>query len=181
LPVFARRGVALVIVPVAVLTVTAAILVPVTRAREAQDEWREEARRLLAASKRADALKESLDEQIAAVRASPLWSKLYSSTGGAPLASALQSDIGMLLSRVDVSAQTLTPIAAQELPLFIRAGARITASMRVDQLRELMAALATHPRYLRVERLTIDAPRTQIDTENPPLAVTAEIYGYELR
>lgn len=179
-PPLARRMIALGVAPLIVVLALVVMCSPLIAARHAQDGWREEARELLARAKNAATDIVELDRQNAAMRASPLWPKLYQ-RGGTPTPAMLQADIGAVLGSVQVSAQSITPIAAQESQFFIKTGARVTASMRVNQLRELLTAFASHPRYLRVERLTVDAPHAQVETDNPPLAVVAEIYGYELR
>lgn len=181
LPKTSRRIMALLIVPVILIAVLLAVCLPAAYLHDAQVAWREEAGSLLARSKTIDAARDQLDAQLAGLQAAPVWSKFYPSsplTGGA---TALQADVSAFFSNAQVSGQTLTPLASASMPHFTKIGTRVTASMRIDQLRSLLAAVVAHQRYLRLEQVTIVAPQNQLPEENPPLAVTLEIYGYELQ
>lgn len=180
LPPLTRRIVALLVAPLAVVAVGLAIWLPASYVRNAHLEWRDDARRLLAQAKSAPATQAALEQEIAAMRGSTLWSKFYAKAGSGSGAASLHADIGALLTSVQASAQSLTPIPAQDGSLFARIGVRFAASMRVNQLQSLMSALNRHTRYLRVERLSVVAPQAQSPDENPPLAVTMDVYAYEL-
>lgn len=181
LPVAVRRAIALGIVPLCLLCLSGALCAPLIHVISAQKAWRIQARDLVARAKGAQELRAQLSQQISTLRSSWLWSKLYEPAGSGVTAGLLYSDVSVLLSQTQSQAQSVTPIPVQEAPFFNKFGVRLTASMRVDQLQRFMSAVEAHPRYLRIERLAIVAPQTQADNENPPLAVTADIYGFEKR
>ena len=74
----------------------------------------------------------------------------------------------------------LTPLRSVSLGSLTQIGVHLTASLRIDQLERFMVAAGRHPRYLRIERLTVTAPQTQAPAENPRLAVELDIQAFEL-
>lgn len=181
LPITLRRVVAVLVMPLALVTFGFALWLPAHEIREAQSHWREGARRVLAEGRTAPVAQAELEREIAAMRSSTLWSKFYVREGSAvALTSALHADVSAALSSVQASAQSLAPIPAQEHKMFTRIGVRFAASMRINQLQSLLSTLNRHARYLRVERLIVVAPQAQALDENPPLAVTMDVYGFEL-
>lgn len=176
-----RRLLALIVMPCGVLLILSLLYAPAAFLRSAQADWRDEAQMLLAQAKNAPAVKATLNEQLAQLQSSASWSKFYAAEPTGAAATMLQADVTGLLGSVQASAQSWSPIPSQPLPQFTRIGARLTASMRIDQLRGFLAAVAAHSRHLKVEQATIVAPQSQGAQENAPLAVTLEIHGYELR
>ena len=175
-----RRVLALLVAPTLLVFAASVVYLPVAYLRDAQKDWRDETRSLLSQAKGAVALETQLNGQLTALQASGLWSKFYVAEKSGAAATSLQSDVSSFLGSVQVSAQSLVPIPTAQLPRFTKIGTKVTASMRIDQLRGFLAAVASHQRYLRVEQVTVVAPQTQSIAENPPLAVTLEVYGYEL-
>lgn len=181
LSLVAKRIIALLVIPLLLVSFAIALCAPVLYASRSQRAWRAEAATLIAHSKDSERLRTELTEQLSMMQSSGLWSKLYDPAGGGVTENLLHSDVNSLLAQAQTQAQSLTPIAAQESANFAKLGVRVTASMRIDQLQQFIAAAANHTRYLRIERLTIVAPQAQIDNDNSPLAVTAEIYGLQRR
>ncbi len=180
MPILMRRTVAVTLLPTAALLLWMAVVQPITGIYQSQQAWRDEARRLLGFSKSSVAELDQLQQQVAAMRASPLWSKLYRAQRSDAAVTALQADIGGLLTAVQANAQALAPVRSTNVARLIRIGVHLTASMRIDQLQQFIAAAANHQRYLRIEQLTITAPQTQSPTENPLLVVDMDIHGFEL-
>lgn len=181
LPRGARRLLALVVTPVLISTFLSMVYLPARALYVSQQGWRAETRGLFSKAKQAEQRSAMLGQQFAALQSSGLWSKFYLSATPGAAANNLQSDIGSMLSRVQVGAQSLVPLPSTELAHFSSIGVRVSASMRIDQLSGLLTAMAQHPRYLRVAQASIVAPQIQSATENPPLAVTLDLYGFELR
>ena len=178
LPLPLRRSLAVLLLPVALL-VAWLLVQPMLGLYQSQQQWRAEAQRLLSFSKSSVAGAEQLQQQIKAMQASPLWTKLYRPAEGATLAT-LQSDVGTLLTSVQATPQALTVIRATQVAGLTRTGVHLSAAMRIDQLQQLFSAAARQPRYLRIEQLSVTAPQTQSSTENPLLTVEMDIYGFEL-
>jgi hypothetical protein len=179
LPTAWRRVVALLIVPVSVLLLVALVWAPIAYVRAIQVDWRTDAIETLASAQHAPAMQAALDQQIAAMRSSPLWSRFYEAPNSASAATALHADLSALLSSAQANVQSLTPIPSQEQAAFTRIGTRFAASIRLNDLQNLLTALSNHSRYLRVERVIVTAPQTQAPDENPPLAVTMDVFGYQ--
>jgi hypothetical protein len=180
LPTAWRRVVAIVVVPMSALLLGAALWLPVGYVRDSQAQWRTDAIDTLSSENHAPAVQHALDAQLAAMRSSPLWSKFYKAPNSAAATTALHADVSTLLSSSRASVQSLTPIPSKQETTFTRIGVSFAASVRLNDLQSLLAAMSNHSRYLRVERLVVTAPQTQVPDENPPFAVTMDVYGYQL-
>lgn len=180
LPRPVRRAIALVAVPAFLVASVLVLYAPIKYLVGVQNDWRVATRSVIAQSRSDPVLAEELNRQLTTLQSSGLWVKFYSSKEPGSAATSLQADLSGILASAQISAQSLAPVATSQLPYFTRIGMRLTASMRVDQLQRLLTAIANHPRYLRVEQAIIVAPQSQSPDENPPLAVTVGIYGYEL-
>jgi len=180
LPGALRRGVALIAVPLGIIFVAYAAFSLVRLAYDAQQDWRSHASRMLAQTKSAAQVQVHLDQQLLVVNTSALWPKLYGSSTSGGSAALLQSDVSNLLGSAQVSVQSLAPIPSTPMAEFTQIGVRLTASMRIDQLKSFLAAATIHTHYLRVGQLTVVSPQMQTAADNPPLAVTMDVYGYEL-
>lgn len=180
LPPLSRRIIAFVVVPSVMALLGGALVMTAAAAVDAQRLWREETKELLSQAAEAPAQQAALEKQLASMRQSALWSKFYTTSGSGHAAASLQADVAALVNSVQAGGQMLAPIPAQETSLLVRHGVRVTASLRINQLQDLLNATARHARFLKVEQLTVVAPHAQPQKENPPLAVTMDIYGYEL-
>jgi hypothetical protein len=176
-----RRIIALVLVPSSIAIVIYAVVLAAAALYDSQQDWRRHARSLFSRAGAATQMQARIDQDAAALKDSPLWSRFYISPTSGIGAVQLQSDVGSLLSRTQASTQSLAPIPSLPMNGFTRIGVRLSASMRIDQLKTFLATAAAHPRYLRVEQLSVIAPQGQVPAENSPLAVTMEVYGFELK
>lgn len=175
-----RQLIALVILPSLIVLACLAVLLPIQLAWQAQQHWRQETKQLLSEAAAAPELRDALQRQIEAVRASQLRSKFYPTGGALGAAALLQGDIDALMASVQAGNRTLAPIPVSEDSSLQRYGVHVTASLRINQLQDVFNRLAQHQRLLRVEQLTVVAPQTQMTDENPPLAVSMDIHGYAL-
>lgn len=180
LPAARRRVLALLVVPASALLLVAVVCAPIAYVRDSQVDWRRHAIETLSSAQQAPVVQAALDQQLAAMRSSPLWSKFYRTPDSASATTSLHADLSGLLSSAQASVQSLTPIQSEEQAAFTRVGIRFAASMRMNDLQHLLTSMTGHSRYLRVERLIVTAPQTQAPEENPPLAVTMDVYGYQL-
>lgn len=175
-----RRLIAVAILPSLVLLAGLAVLAPIHLGWQAQQRWRQETKQLLAEAAAAPQLRDALQRQIEAVRASQLHSRLYPTGGTMGAPALLQGDIDALMSSVQASNRTLAPIPVSDEAFLQRYGVHVTASLRINQLQDVLNRLSQHQRLLRVEQLTVVAPQMQMADENPPLAVSMDIHGYAL-
>src|SRR5262245_9285411 len=97
LPLHVRRVVALVAVPLALVALVGLIWLPLEAARQSQMEWRSDAIKTLSSIRHAPELQAALGQQLAALRASPLRSRVYMSPNGASATSLLHADLSALL------------------------------------------------------------------------------------
>jgi len=180
LPVASRRLLAVVVVPLLLVALCMAISTLLQQVAAAQRQWRTEAKQLLSEAASAPAMQSAIEQQLDAVRSSPLRSKFYPVGGAMTAESSLQADVDALVSSVQATSRIIAPLPASETPPLLRYGVRLNASLRINQLQNLLNGLARHSRLLRVEHLIVVAPQMQVVDENPPLAVTLDIYGYGL-
>jgi hypothetical protein len=127
LPLLSRRVVALLVMPVSLLLVCAAVGLPISYVSASQARWRAETIDTLVSVRHAPALQQTLDRQLAAMRVSPLWSKFYNAPTSAAATTALHADLSTLLSGARASVQSLTPIPSEEQASFTRIGVSFAA------------------------------------------------------
>ncbi|HJY36308.1 MAG TPA: GspMb/PilO family protein, partial [Steroidobacteraceae bacterium] len=161
LPVASRRVVALLVTPLAIVLLVSVIWLPIGLMRQSQIDWRSEAIDTLSSTQQAPAAQAAMDQQLTAMRSSPLWSRFYKTPDSVSATTALHADLSALLSGAQASVQSLTPIPSEEQSAFTRIGVRFGASMRMNDLQNLLTAMSAHSRYLRVERLVVTAPQMQ--------------------
>jgi hypothetical protein len=154
-------------------------IVPVTALYDGQQGWREDAKSKLARAKGTASQSAELDRQLELLPSAGIWSKFYIVDSAGAAASAIQMDVGALLNAVHAAVQSMTPLRSAEAVQSTTVGLRVSASMTIDQLKSFLQSLSSHPRYLRVDRLRVNAPLSQTPNTNTVLTVTLEIVGME--
>jgi hypothetical protein len=131
----------------------------------------------------ARALGKAASEPVLRTRASsvsnePIWAKLYEVPEGQDGTTLVQRDVMRAGTDAGVKVQAVVPVPKIEEAGLIGYGVRITTTLSADQLKKLADALRANGGYLRVERLTIEAPQIQPADQNASLTVVMEIYGF---
>lgn len=179
LPKGTRALIAFVLVPATMLAVGALLISSLVWSLQSQTHWREEVRQTLRRANAASLDAATITQDLEAVRHSADWHRFYPvSVEGMGSAAAMQSEISALFQGARVNAQSLVLLPAIEHEHFTQLGVRVTSSVRLDELESILSALATHPRFIRVQRLSITAPHSQSRDQNPPLAVTLELAAF---
>lgn len=181
LPMAVRRSMAVLLVPALLIIGASAVHIAVSYLQETHQAWRASTKRLLSQAASAPASQAALEQELQSMRQSALWSKFYSGNASMPVATELQADVRAIFSNAQASSQTLSAIPVEESPLFLRHGVQLAASLRVHQLQQVLGAIDSHPKFLHIARLSVVAPHVQSADDNPPLAVTMDIYVYELK
>jgi len=124
-------------------------------------------RALLHQSEAIQAARVSVDE-------SPRWRNFYDGPRADAATLQMEADLRAILK--DTGNPT-SMIAAPPVPQgsITRIAVRITLSMRMDQLAQMLDLIQKHDRQLRVESLIVQAPDFQGVQANPQLAIQAEI------
>lgn len=181
LPIAVRRSLAVLLLPGLLIFGASAVYLPMSYLQETHQAWRANTRQLLSQAASAPASQAALEQELQSMRQSALWSKFYSGNASMPAATELQADVRAIFSNAQASGQMLTAIPAEESPLFIRHGVQLASSLRMHQLQQVLSAIDSHPRFLHIARLSVVAPQAQSVEDNPPLAVTMDLYAYELK
>ena len=173
-----RRGLAVLVLVVVVSVSWFGVIEPVAWLLVSQDEWRADTRRELARARgRADSEPE-LRKQVASLANAPIWAKFYDLPADQDAGASVQRDIMGIGASSGVTIQTVVSVPKVTEAGLPGYGIRFTAAMTAEQLKKFIGALRAHPRYLRVERLTVTAPQSQRADDNASLAVTMEVFGY---
>jgi Type II secretion system (T2SS), protein M subtype b len=113
----------------------------------------------------------------AAVEQSPRWRNFYEDQKAESATLQLETDLRALFKDANnPTSMTAEPAVAQGA--VTRIAVRLIVVMRVDDLAKILDRLQKHPRQLRIESLTIQAPENQNNQVNPLLNVQAEIAGW---
>jgi hypothetical protein len=176
-PPLLRRTLAVLLVPAAALVAWMLIAEPVAWIAGSQDQWRASVQAALADDRGHAKALPDFKARLKALPTAPVWQKFYdvSTSDGSSL---VQQDVTSLCSSIGVTTQSLVALRAQDEQSLIKHGVRLTATLTVDQLRSLAASLRNHQKYLRTERLIVEAPQVQSADQNPALNVTLDVFGY---
>lgn len=119
----------------------------------------------------------SIEATLAALKASPRWSRFYDTQKADKVVLQLQSDLREVFKAPNnPTSMTAVPVVV-EGPL-TRVATKVTLSLTIDQLTESLARLHSHAQLLRIENLMIQAPDYQPADTNPTLSIQAEIVGF---
>ena len=173
-----RRALAVVMFVAAIGLIWGALVVPLAWVVASQDEWRAEVRKDLARSLGRAASEPDLHRRLVALKAEPVWGKLYEVPDGQGATALVQRDVMRAGTSSGVNIQAIIPVPKVEEAGLVGYGLRFTATLSADQLKKLVDALRANTGYLRVERLTIGAPQVQRTDQNAALNVTVEVYGF---
>jgi type II secretory pathway component PulM len=110
---------------------------------------------------------------------SPRWARFYDSQKATQATLQLETDLRAIVSPPNQIASMIAEPATTQGSL-TRLAVKITLSLSIDQLTEILGRLNQHARFLKIESLTVQAPDYQIVDSNPVLSVQAEIVGFML-
>jgi Tfp pilus assembly protein PilO len=156
------------------------VVSPLSQLYRGHQEWLVTAERSVARDRGLRSAESTLRQQLADIEHSPLLSRLYPATPTGTLATALQADVGGLLARAGLTAQSISPLPSAADAAIERAGVRIALNATIDQLSHFLALLESHPRLIRVEELIITAPQSQLPDNNPTLTATLVMSGFRV-
>ena len=180
LPLAMRRSLALLLVALALLLLWITIVLPVRGLLASQQEWRTDTVRAIARDRGMIKTAPQLREITAAIDASPLRARVYDASATIAPADQLQSDL-----RTALLASGVEPTNFKVLPGAVTQGLRVhriefSSIMSVDQLHAFFLALERQPRYVRIERVRLDAPSVQRNDENPKVTMLVEARAYSV-
>ncbi len=177
-PPLLRRALAVLLVPAAALLGWMLVAEPLIWIAGSQGQWRGSVQDTLADDRGHEKVLADLKSRLDALPAAPVWQKFYEFAAGGDGSSLVQQDVTSLCSAIGVTTQSVVALRAQTEQGLMKHGVRLTATLTVDQLRSFAATLRNHQKYLRTERLTVDAPQVQSADQNPALTITLEVFGY---
>ena len=177
-PAARQRALALLLLAAGVALLWVVIAGPARWLLVSQTEWRARVREDLATSRGNVALAPQLQKQLLEVRGAAVWQAFYATRDGRDAATQMQRDLTTLAAAAGVGPPTFASLSDRDQPEYLGRGVRLSASMTAAQLRAFSAALRASTHFLRVEHFSASAPQVQAKNENPPLAVTMEVYGY---
>jgi Tfp pilus assembly protein PilO len=172
-----RRALALLLIPVAVALVWCLLVVPLRWVATSQGQWRAQVRAELARVRGHAQALAALREDVAKLPSQPVWQRFYAQNGPS-VGAALQQDLTTLGAAAGFSEQSITPLPTQARGQLTAYSVRLMASGTIDQLQAFVVGVRGHPRYLRLERLTITAPQVQAKEQNAILSFTLDIDGF---
>jgi hypothetical protein len=178
LPLGKRRAIAIAMLLLAVLLAWLVVVVPLRSLVLSQAQWRADTAREIARDRGMARTAGQVREIAETVDASPLRARLYDSDSGMAVTDALQNDLRAALLQSGVE-----PTTFKVLPGALVSGLRahrveFSSVMTVEQLRGFFVALSTQPRFVRVERLRLDAPQQQRREENPRVTALMEVRAF---
>jgi hypothetical protein len=180
LPLVPRRVIALALLVLLLLLAWFTVVLPLGMALSSQTGWRDNTARTIARDRGMVAAAKDIREVAAAVESSPLRARFYETGGLSPVEDAVKNDLRSALLAAGVE-----PTTFKVLPAVATRGLRahrveFSTVVTVDQLQSFFVAVEGQPRYLRIERLRLDAPSNQRSDENPRVTALMEVRGYSV-
>jgi hypothetical protein len=173
-----RRVLALVFIPMALALFWNAIVVPVRWVTTSQDEWRDETRTTLARARGHATSLDSLQKQVDALPAAPVWARFYGTGGAEGSGAAVQQDVATLCAAAGLENPAISALPAEKSGALTRFTIRVATTGSAERLKVFLAKLREQPHYLRVDRLNVSAPQAQSSDQNPVLTINMDIAGF---
>jgi hypothetical protein len=180
MPPLTRRAIAVGVLGFALLLAWVVVVMPVQALLLSQREWRADTARQIARDRGMARSAPAVRAVAAAVDASPLRTRLYDATAGMAVTDALQNDLRNALTQSGVEPTTFKVLPATEVHGLRAHRLEFSTILTVEQLRTFFVALAAQPRYVRIERLKLDAPLQQRNDENPRVTALMEVRAFAL-
>jgi hypothetical protein len=175
-----RRAIATLVLAFALLLCWILVVMPVQALLLSQQEWRADTARQIARDRGMAKSASAVRAVAAAVDASPLKSRLYDASNGMAVTDALQNDLRNSLTQSGVEPTTFKILPATVVNGLRAHRVEFSSVMTVEQLRTFFVVLAAQPRYVRIERLKLDAPLQQRSDENPRVTALMEVRAFAL-
>lgn len=179
LPRSTRRAIALALLLFVVLLTWLLVVLPISALASSQDQWRAQAAQRIASDRGLAKSAGRVREVAQSLRDAPIRARLYAA-GAIPVDDQLQEDLRAALIQSGVEPTTFKVLTGATVQGLRQHRVEFSSVLSVDQLRSLLTALAQQRRYVRVERLRVEAPSEQRNNENPRLTMLMEVKGYSL-
>jgi len=172
-----QRILALALAALVIASLYFALLHPLITYLNERDEERAAALRLLGRNRalvqQAPQIRTALDS----VARSSQWSRFFEAQKPTDATLQLETDLRTLITAPNQPTSMIAEPPAAQGPL-TRVSVKVTLSVTIDQLSDLLARCRQHPRFLKIENLVVQAPDAQVVDANPLLSVQAEISGF---
>lgn len=178
LPLVKRRAIAIGILLLAAALLWLVVVVPLRALVLSQAQWRADTAREIARDRGMAKTAAQVREIAAAVDASPLRARLYDAGNGMAITDQLQNDLRAALLQSGVEPTTFKVLPGTQVSGLRAHRVEFSSIMTVEQLRGFFVALSAQPRFVRVERLQLDAPQQQRNDENPHMTVLMEVRAF---
>lgn len=176
LPLVLRRTLAIALLAFAVGMIWQLILAPLGSLASSQIEWRTLARSAIARDRGWVQSETGWRAEEGRIRQSPIWQRFVAAPPGQSPGVAVQRRVTELLSGIATPEIEAQSTQVQETLLAYPVRVRVT--LTVDQLKTFLAGCHSSGPYLRVTKLTVTAPQSQLPQDNPRLQVTLDLVGY---
>lgn len=172
-----RRGLALALLALTVMLLWVIVVAPLVR--YASDGWVEHRHSVARLAQLRDLMgrEQELRAAVASLEQDPGWTKLYRAPSPTAATAMAQSDIQSVAQSLGIAIASIEPLAERHLGQLSNVGARVTFTTTIDVLMSFANRLATSPKRLLIEDITIIAPQMHADGDNPLLNVQADVYG----
>ncbi|MEJ0037690.1 MAG: type II secretion system protein GspM [Gammaproteobacteria bacterium] len=178
-PRLLQRLLAVLLVPVSIVSIWVLLAAPVRWMLTSHFHWRETVRVELARARgEADALK-VLTQRTTALPSAEIWQRLFSEGTPGSAGNAVQQEVTRLSSSAGMQPQSVALLPSEKHGPLVRYTVRISMTGTADRFQAFLTQLRTNPHYLRVESLAVTAPQSQRPDENAQLTVAADIVGFD--
>jgi Tfp pilus assembly protein PilO len=173
-----QRLVAVVLLPVVLVSAGLVVALPLRWVLTSQSGWRESVRVELARTRGEAAALKTLGARASSFPSAAIWQRVYGDGTGGHAGPAVQQDVTNLTASSGMQVQSITPMPREKEGPLVRYTVRLSMTGTADRFQAFLTQLRVSPRYLRVERLTVTSPQVQRPEENAPLTIVADVAGF---
>ena len=152
------------------------IAYPVSAFLTSQDAWRIQSSALLAKAHGPIAAEGRIRDRLETLDQLAIWGLLYPPTDSA--VSEVRQDLSSICAAAGVQIESLADLPASHEPGFVRLSQRVSIIATAESFGALLAGVRQHPKYLRIERLSVTSPQFQPHGAQPELSAIVEIAGF---
>ena len=178
LPPKMQRVLALAVLPTIVVAALASAAWPAWHAYRAQADWRLDSTLTLARQRGIAEIEPLVRAQLEALPKLKMWRRFYRLNTDGSAVAAIQSDLSRALSASRARPQAFEPLALAAIGPLHPVGIRVSVSLTIDQLRDFLQQTGRLEHFVRIAKLSINAPAVQAAQDNPPLMVVMDVVGF---
>jgi hypothetical protein len=175
-----RRTVAVAILPVLAALTWVLTIAPALSLLDSHKAWGDQATEQLSRYRHLAANAALYDEALGTLSEAPVQTRFYRHDDIQDPGAQLQSDLRTIYQEQGLRVRTTEVVPSELVGAVTRYGQTVTGTISEANFSELLQAIGTAEKHLRVEYLQVVAQQARADDAGPSLEIRLEVAGYAL-